>query len=163
MQSGFAGSSGPNARFAGIIYLLYFATAVGGELFLRGIVLSGNADLTAANLLAHETRFQMGVGTGLVSILVYLGLTGLFYRLFAPVGRHISATAAFFSIVGCAILAIATLFRVSPLAFLGTILTFGSSASINYMLSHFSHSKSMAGAFISVLYFLESTAPSSAI
>jgi hypothetical protein len=119
MQSGFAGSSGPNARFAGIIYLVYFATAVGGELFLRGIVLSGNADLTAANLLAHETRFQMGVGTGLVSTLAYLGLTGLFYRLFAPVGRHISATAAFFSIVGCAILAIATLFRVSPLAFLG--------------------------------------------
>src|SRR5690242_17517910 len=117
MQTGFAKSSGPNARLAGTIYLLYFATAVGGELFLRGIVLSGNADVTAANLLAHETRFQLGVATGLLSTLTYLGLTGLFYRLFAPVDRYISATAAFFSIVGCAILALATLFRVLPLAF----------------------------------------------
>jgi hypothetical protein len=119
MKTRFAGSSGPNARSSGIIYLPYFATAVGGELFLRGIAVSGNADLTAANLLAHETRFQIGVATGLVSTLAYLGLTGLFYRLFAPVGRHISAAAAFFSIVGCAILAIATLFRVSPIALLG--------------------------------------------
>jgi len=119
MHSGFAGSSRPNARFTGIIYFLYFATAVGGELFLRGIVESDNAELTAANLLAHGSRFQIGVGTGLVSTIAYLGLTGLFYRLFAPVGRYVSATAAFFSIVGCAILAVATLFRVSPLIFLG--------------------------------------------
>ena len=119
MQTRNPGSSASNARFTGFIYLLYFATALGGELFLRGIVLSDNAGSTAANLLAHDMRFQIGVGIGLVSTLLYLGVIGLFYRLFAPVDRYISATAAFFGIVGCSILAIATLFRVLPVALLG--------------------------------------------
>jgi len=115
----FAGSSRPNARFTGIIYLLYFVTAIGGELFLRGIVVPGNADSTASNLLAHQSRFQIGVAIGLASTATYLALTGLLYRLFAPVNRYLSAIAAFFSIVGCAILAAATLFRVLPVALLG--------------------------------------------
>jgi len=117
MPTEFAGRS--NARFTGIIYLLYFVTAIGGELFLKGIVIPGNADSTASNLIAHQSRFQIGVAIGLASTATYLTLTGLFYRLFAPVNRYLSATAAFFSIVGCAILATATLFRVLPLALLG--------------------------------------------
>jgi len=119
MQAEFAGSSRPNARFTGIIYLLYFVTAIGGELLLRGIVSPENADSTASNLAAHRLRFQIGVGVGLASTATYLALTGLFYRLFSAVNRYLSATAAFFSIVGCAILATATLFRVLPVTLLG--------------------------------------------
>ena len=85
MPTEFAGWSRPNARFTGIIYLLYFVTAIGGELFLRGIVIPGDADSTARNLLAHQWSFQAGVAIGLASTAGYLALTGLLYRLFAPV------------------------------------------------------------------------------
>jgi len=64
-------------------------------------------------------RFQLGVGIGLVSTITYLALTGVFYRLFAPVNRYLSAAASFFSIVGCTILALSILFRLSPFALIG--------------------------------------------
>jgi hypothetical protein len=158
MPTEFARSSRPNARFTGIIYLLYFVTAIGGELLLRGIVIPGNADSTASDLIAHPSRFQVGVAIGLASTAAYLALTGLFYRLFAPVNRYLSAAAAFFSIVGCAILATATLFAFCPSHYSEIIHTLRSSARNNYMLSRFSHSRSMAGASRSALYFSEFTA-----
>jgi hypothetical protein len=46
-------------------------------------------------------------------------VTALFYGLFNAVSRSLSLLAAFFSLVGCAILAFASLFRIAPLVVLG--------------------------------------------
>ena len=46
-------------------------------------------------------------------------MTALFYSLFKAVNRSLSLLAAFFSLVGCAILAFASLFRIAPLVVLG--------------------------------------------
>jgi hypothetical protein len=43
----------PSARITGVVYLLFFLTAVLGELFLKGLVIEGNAAATANNILAH--------------------------------------------------------------------------------------------------------------
>jgi Domain of unknown function (DUF4386) len=109
----------PRARITGLVYLLYFATAVSGELLLRGLVVSGDAAATATNILAHEPLFRFGLATGLISTACYVALTALFYDLFKPVNRSLSLLADFFSLVGCAILAFATLFRVAPFVVLG--------------------------------------------
>jgi hypothetical protein len=107
------------ARITGVVYLLYFLTAISGEFFLKGIVIEGDAAATATNILAHQTLFRLGLATGLIAIACYIAVTALFYGLFKPVNRSLSLLAAFFSLVGCAILAFASLFQLAPLVVLG--------------------------------------------
>jgi hypothetical protein len=109
----------PRARITGVVYLLYFLTAVLGEFFLRSLVVSGDAAATANNILAHQPSFRLGLATGLIAVACYIALTALFYDLFKPVNRSLSFLAAFFSLVGCAILAFGSLFQLAPLVVLG--------------------------------------------
>ena len=112
-------SSHPKARITGVVYLLYFLTAVVGELLLKGLVVERDAAITANNILAHESLFRVGLAIGLISTVCYVAVTALFYDLFKPVNRSLSLLAAFFSLVGCAILAFASLFRLAALVVLG--------------------------------------------
>jgi len=112
-------SPSPRARVTGVVYLLYFLTAVLGEFFMRGLVVSGDAAATANNILAHQPLFRLGLATGLIATACYVAVTALFYDLFKHVNRSLSLLAAFFSLVGCAILAFASLFRIGPLVVLG--------------------------------------------
>jgi len=109
----------PSARITGVVYLLYFLTAVLGEFFLKGLVIEGNAAATANNILAHQPLFRLGLASGMIAIAFYIAVTALFYDLFKPVSRRLSLLAAFFSLVGCAILAFASLFQLAPLVVLG--------------------------------------------
>ncbi|MFZ0803209.1 MAG: DUF4386 domain-containing protein [Terriglobales bacterium] len=109
----------PSARITGVVYLLYFLTAILGELFLKGIVVDGDATATATNLLAHQSLFQLGLATGLIATALYIAVTALFYGLFKPVNRSISLLAAFFGLVGCAITTLGSLFQLAPLVLLG--------------------------------------------
>jgi hypothetical protein len=94
-----------NARITGVVYLLYFLTAVSADVFVgRGRVgLFDAVSLTASAL--------------------YIAVTLRFYYLFRPVNRNLSLLAAFFSLVGCAN-DVLSLFKVAPykissLAFFG--------------------------------------------
>jgi Domain of unknown function (DUF4386) len=109
----------PRARITGVVYLLYFLTAVLGEFFIRGLVVSGDAAATATNILAHEPLFRLGLAVGLIATACYIAVTALFYNLFKPVNRSLSLLAAFFSLVGCAIQAFGSLFQLAPLVVLG--------------------------------------------
>jgi hypothetical protein len=74
----------PRAKFTGVVYLLYFLTAVSGEVFVgRGrLVLYDTVDL-----IAHA---------------LYITVTLLFYYLFKPVSKSLSLLAALFGLAGCA-------------------------------------------------------------
>jgi len=109
----------PRASITGVVYLFYFLTAVCGEFFLKGLVVHGDAAATANNILAHQPLFRLGLATGLIATACYVAVTALFYDLFKAVNRSLSLLAAFFSLVGCAILAFASLFRIAPLVVLG--------------------------------------------
>lgn len=109
----------PRARITSVVYLFYFLTAVSSVLFLKGLVVDGDAASTANNILAHQPLFRLGLATGLISTACYVAVTALFYDLFRPVNRRLSLIAAFFSLVGCAILAFSTLFQIAPLVVLG--------------------------------------------
>jgi hypothetical protein len=110
----------PGARITGVVYLLYFLTAVFAEFLVRGLVVSGDAAATANNILAHQPLYRLGLATALVATACYVAVTALFYDLLKPVNRGLSLLAAFFSLVGCAILAFASLFQVAPLVVLGS-------------------------------------------
>src|SRR6204780_3182240 len=109
----------PRARITGVVYLLYFLTAVFGEFFMRGLVVSGDATATANNILAHQPLFRLGLAIGLIAIACYIAVTALFYGLFRPVNRTLSLLAAFFSLVGCAITAFGSVFQLATLVVLG--------------------------------------------
>ena len=109
----------PSARITGAVYLLYFLTAALGEFFMRGIVVDGDAAATANNILAHQPLFRLGLATALIATGGYIAVTALFYGLFKHVNRSLCLVAAFFSLVGCAILAFSSLFRFAPLVVLG--------------------------------------------
>lgn len=109
---------GPMARLAGVFYLLTFVTG-GLAMFARhGLVIDGNPAATAANMLAHESRFRLGTAGDLLVGGCYVAVTGLFYGLFRPVNRTGSLVAALFSLVGCAVLALTTLFQLAPFVIL---------------------------------------------
>src|ERR1035438_1664086 len=73
------------ARITGVVYLLYFLTAIFAE-FLNG-----------RKLVAYSN------GANLVAYVFYLVLTLLFYFMFKPVNRYISFIAALFGLAGCSI------------------------------------------------------------
>jgi len=95
----------PRARIACSVYLLYFLTAVSGEVFVgRGRLVVYDV----VSLIAHA---------------FYIAVTLLFYYMFKPVSRSLSLLAAFFSLVGCAndVLSLFNLapYRFSSLVFFG--------------------------------------------
>ena len=109
----------PRARITGVVYLFYFLMAVCGEFLLKGLVVHGNAAATANNILTHQSLFRLGTATGLIATACYVAVTALFYDLFKPVNKSLSLLAASISLVGCAILAFASVFQLAPLVVLG--------------------------------------------
>jgi hypothetical protein len=74
----------PRARITGIVYLLYFLTAVSAEVFVG------------------RSRLVLYDAVNLIAYAFYIAVTLLFYYLFKPVNRNLSLLAAFFSLLGCA-------------------------------------------------------------
>lgn len=92
------------ARITGVVYLLYFLTAVLAQFLVgRQLVASGNA-------------------TNVIATVLYVVLTLLLYLLFKPVNKNLSLLAALFSLAGCVVTTIAIFLPtlpVSPLYFFG--------------------------------------------
>lgn len=108
------------ARVAGGFYLITIIMGVFAELFVRGaLVVRDDAVATATNILAHEPLYRLGLAADLIMLVCYIAVTLLFYDLFKPVSRRISLLAAFFSLVGIAVLAVNSLNHLAPLIFLG--------------------------------------------
>ncbi len=108
----------PPARIAGLFYLLALLFN-GGLLLIRGsLVISGDAAATASNILAHPSRFWLGLSCYFLMIACHLVVTALFYELFRPASRSLSLVAAFFSLMGCAAGAFSTLFYSAPIVIL---------------------------------------------
>ena len=108
------------ARVAGALYMLTIIAGVFAEVFVRGaMVVRDDAATTAANILAHEPWYRFGLAADLIMIACYIVVTLLFYDLFKPAGRSTSLLAAFFSLVGLAVLAANLLNHLAPLVWLG--------------------------------------------
>ena len=107
------------ARIAGAFYLLMML-AGGLALFARrGLILSGDAAATAANILAHGSPFILSFAGEILVAAFYIVVTALFYELFKPVNRSVSLLAAFFGLAGCIVQAGACAFYLAPLVILG--------------------------------------------
>jgi hypothetical protein len=107
------------ARTMGLVYLSFFLTSVLTKGLQQGLIAPQDAAATAAHILGHQSRFQLGIASSLVATGLYLALTALFYYLFEPVNRMVSLVAAWFGVVGCAIQAGGSVFEGFALVVLG--------------------------------------------
>ncbi len=98
------------ARLVGVVYLLYFVTAVLAGLLVKGLAVHGDAAPPANNFTAYGVLVRTASAMGLVSLAMYLVLTAMFYELFRPVSRTLSLLATLFSVTACAIQAFGDVF-----------------------------------------------------
>jgi len=91
------------ARVTGALWLVCIATSMFGFAMDAGIVVRNAPAATVANLVAHESRFRLGIAAEVISGLSYLGVTALLYRLLKPVDSSVSTAAAFFGVAGVAV------------------------------------------------------------
>jgi hypothetical protein len=93
----------PNARITGVVYLLYFLTAI------------------LAQFLEGRALVDIGNVANLIAIALYTALTLLFYGMFNAVNKKLSLLAAIFSLAGCAVMTLGYFPRaslpISPLLF----------------------------------------------
>jgi len=106
------------ANMAGALYLTSMLTGGAAALVRWKLFLSGDATATATNILAHQRLFWMVLAADLISVLCYVAVTLLFYEMFESVSKRLSWLAAFFSIMGCTIVAFASLFHIAALVVL---------------------------------------------
>jgi len=84
-----------NARIAGVLYLLIAVFAGFVHFYVPGkLFVSGDAGITAANILASQGLFRMSIATELVILLSEVVLTVLLYGLLKPVSKTLSLIAA---------------------------------------------------------------------
>ncbi len=92
------------ARLAGGLYLVYIVvTALANGLGRSAIIIPGDAAQTAANILAHESLFRVGVVLELVSSLLFVLTALALYALLRPVSRTLSLSFLALNLVGSAV------------------------------------------------------------
>ena len=80
------------ARAAGAIYLLGVITGPFSLMYVPNtIIATGNPAATAANILAHETIFRLGILGDLLTGIWALAITFALYRLFRGVDQSLAA------------------------------------------------------------------------
>ena len=112
------------------IALLFLTTIIGG-VFAQGLIAERlinfrDAAMTADNILAHRSLFQIGFTVYLIEMASNVGTAALWYVLLRPVSRPVALTAAFIDLTGCIVKTFARVFYIAPLWVLGDASTPGS-------------------------------------
>ena len=95
------------ARVAGLLYLTIIIAGIFAEFFVRqSLIVAGDAAATAANIVASEGLFRLGIAGDLIMIMCDVALALVFYVLLKPVSNALSLLAAFFRLAQAAILGI---------------------------------------------------------
>jgi len=85
------------ARIAGILYLLIIIAGIFAEFFVRSsLIVPGDAEATASNIIASEGLFRIGIASDFIMIMSDVALALVFYVLFKPVSNALALLAAFF-------------------------------------------------------------------
>src|SRR5262249_7332339 len=104
------------ARIAGAIYLSMVLIAPFSMLYVpEKLIVSGNANATAANILAHETLFRLSIFGDLIGQVICICLAVALYRLLSGVGRTWALLMIAFVLVSAAVAFLNTLNSIAAL------------------------------------------------
>ena len=83
------------ARITGLLYLLVFVTAGFSEGYVRAtLIVPGDATATAANIVASESLFRLGIVSDLIAFSADAVVAVLLYVLLRPASRTLALVAA---------------------------------------------------------------------
>jgi len=106
------------ARLAGALYLISAAPAGFSVYVFLKLVVRGNPAATAANILASEGLFRLGLVADIVGILFYVGAVLLLYETFKSVSRGLALMFLCLSVIGTGIQALDSLQDLAALVLL---------------------------------------------
>lgn len=107
------------AVIAGIGYVILFAFAVFANFFVReGLVVTDDAQATAANIAESEGLFRLGMASFLAIFLVDVVVAWGLYIVFRRANRDVSLVAAWFRLVYTVFLGVALIYFFQALQFL---------------------------------------------
>lgn len=99
------------ARIAGLLFLLSIIGGGFGEFYVpTRIIVAGDAEATARNIVALDSFFRWGFAGYLLEAACDISLAWIMYVLLRPVQKDIALLAAFFGLVSTAVFAVAELF-----------------------------------------------------
>ena len=109
------------ARLAGMLLLVTIVAGGFGEAYVQSkVIVSGDANATAGNVIASASLFRWGFASYLVEALCDVTLAWLFYLLLRPVHRHLALLSLCFGLVSTAVYAFAELFYFAALVTLNS-------------------------------------------
>ena len=107
------------ARLTGLGYLIIFVSGFFANFYtLESMVVDGNAQLTAENIMAQFSQFQMGLAAFSIMVLVDIILAFPLYKLLKSENERIATTSSILRLINGAIFAVAlfSLFDIASLA-----------------------------------------------
>ncbi len=107
------------ARWTGLGYLVIFISGLFANFYtLEGMMVDGNAKLTAQNIVAQTNLFQLGVASFCIMILVDILLAFPLYRLLKVTSEKCAKISALIRVANglVFIVALVYLFKIIPLA-----------------------------------------------
>jgi len=90
------------ARLAGALFLIAMVTGLFAEMYIRfpsSLIVSGDAAKTAANIMASERLYRIGIANNIITFAVDVVLIWALYLLLRPVSRNLALVALFFRLV----------------------------------------------------------------
>lgn len=139
------------ARTAGALYL---AIALCGGFSIGYVpmqIVAGDAETSAANLLAHQNLFQMGVLADSAVILFELAITAILYQMFRHVGPKIAMVALISRASMITVMGVNLLFWVMPYVLLTGDTVWGTTQ--QHALIQFCFEAHAMGVFVWQLFF----------
>lgn len=109
------------ARIGGVLYLAIIVLGAFAEGFVANkLVVSGNAALTAHNILGSAGLWRLGVAGDLIVVLCAVPLLWIEYLLLRPVSKQLVLLAVLFNVVSLAVESISKLFLLAVMPTLGS-------------------------------------------
>ena len=108
------------ARIGGALYLIIIVIGLFGEAFVRDrLIVSGDAAVTAANIMSHESLWRFHIAAELFLLICAVALLLILYALLRPVSRDLALLAVFINLVSIGIEAATTMYLLQALFPLG--------------------------------------------
>jgi len=95
------------AKIAGLLYLLVIIFGVFAQVVVRSsLIVPGDAETTASNIMASESLFRLGFMSDLMMMTCYLLLAFTLYVLLKPVNKDFSLLFVLFTLASVAIMSL---------------------------------------------------------
>jgi hypothetical protein len=122
MQTAYPGagiSQAKAATIAGSLYVITMATSMIAEMAcISPLIVRGDVAATAANIIAHQTQFRIGIATMLFTTLAVVPLFWGLYVILKPVNRDLALLAVFWRLTETALISTALINHLVALKYL---------------------------------------------